>query len=57
MTNEIHELSKRLVEVEARLEIINLEAEYARSWDVGDANGWASVFTENGTFEMAPVGH
>ena len=35
-----------------RLAILDLEGEYARAWDVADAEGWASVFTENGVFEM-----
>lgn len=49
-------LEARLADAEARLAIIDLEAEYARSWDAGDADGWAAVFTEDGVFDMAEVG-
>ena len=49
-------LEARLADAEARLAIIDLEAEYARSWDAGDADGWAAVFTEDGVFDMAAVG-
>ncbi len=49
-------LEARLTVAEARLEIMALEAEYARSWDAGDAEGWAAVFTPDGVFEIAPVG-
>jgi hypothetical protein len=45
-----------LAALEARLAILNLEGEYARTWDIGDAEGWASLFTEQGVFEMAAVG-
>lgn len=50
------ELSARLEAAEARLAIMDLEAEYARSWDAGDAHGWASVFTPDGVFDMAGIG-
>jgi ketosteroid isomerase-like protein len=43
-------------ELRARLDIIELEAEYARAWDSKDADGWAAVFTEDGIFEIAPSG-
>ena len=36
--------------------ICNLEAEYARAWDAGDADGWAAVYTEDGVFEVGSVG-
>jgi hypothetical protein len=39
-------------EVAARLAILQLEAEYARTWDSQDADGWAACFTEDGAFEM-----
>lgn len=45
-----------ILEREARLEILNLEGEYARTWDTADADGWASLFTEDGVFEMLAVG-
>ena len=46
----------QLAALEAQLAILNLEGEYARTWDIGDAEGWASLFTEDGVFEMAAVG-
>lgn len=49
-------LEARLAEVEARLALMDLEAEYARSWDAGDADGWAALFTSDGVFDMAAVG-
>jgi uncharacterized protein (TIGR02246 family) len=50
-------LESRLCELEARLAIMQLEAEYARSWDAGDAAGWAALFTEDGVFDLASAGH
>lgn len=55
--NRLASLEARLAEAEARLAIMDLEAEYARSWDAGDADGWAAVFTEDGVFDMAGVGN
>lgn len=49
-------LEARLADAEARLAIIDLEAEYARSWDAGDGAGWAAVFAADGVFDMAEVG-
>lgn len=49
-------LEARLADAEARLAIMDLEAEYARSWDAGDADSWAAVFSEDGVFDMAEVG-
>lgn len=43
-------------QVEAHLALLNLEGEYARTWDTGDAEGWASLFTADGVFEMAAAG-
>lgn len=43
-------------EIAARLAIQQLEGEYARSWDTGDATAWTSVFTDDGIFEMVAVG-
>jgi len=43
-------------EIEAHLAILNLEGEYARTWDTGDAEGWAGLFTPDGAFEMAAAG-
>ncbi len=53
----LEDLQTRLTLAEARLAIMDLEAEYARSWDAGDGEGWAAVFTEDGVFDMAEVGH
>jgi hypothetical protein len=42
-------------EVAHRLAILQLEAEYARTWDSQDADGWAACFTDDGAFEMGSV--
>jgi hypothetical protein len=39
-------------DVADRLAILQLEAEYARTWDAEDADGWAACFTDDGAFEM-----
>ena len=31
-----------------RLAILQLEADYARTWDTRDAAGWAGLFTDDG---------
>ncbi len=49
-------LEQRVVELEARIAILDLEARYARTWDSGDGEGWASLYTDEGTFDMAAVG-
>ena len=49
-------IAARLEELEARLAIIELEATYARAWDLGDGDRWAAVFSEDGVFEIAPAG-
>jgi hypothetical protein len=36
--------------------ICNLEGHYAHTWDTGDADGWAALFTSDGAFEMTGVG-
>lgn len=54
--NSFEALSARLLQAEARLAIMDLEAEYARAWDAGDSRGWAGVFTEDGVFDLAAVG-
>ena len=57
MSNEmLASIEARLTQAEARLAIMDLEAEYARSWDAGDDKAWAAVFTEDGVFDMAEVG-
>jgi hypothetical protein len=42
-------------DVADRLAILQLEAEYARTWDAQDAEGWAACFTHDGAFEMGSV--
>lgn len=49
-------LEARLQLAEDRLALMELEAEYARSWDAADAAAWAGLFTEDGVFDMAGVG-
>ncbi|CAN7378298.1 nuclear transport factor 2 family protein [Aminobacter sp. LjRoot7] len=49
-------LEARLARAEAMLDIIALEARYARAWDSGDGAAWADVFTADGVFEIAAVG-
>lgn len=55
-SQQIAAIEARLAEVECRLEIMDLEAEYARSWDAADSEAWAAVFTSDGVFEASPVG-
>ncbi|WP_157850986.1 nuclear transport factor 2 family protein [Gordonia phthalatica] len=51
------DIETRLRLVEDRLEILNLEGLYAETWDFGDADGWAALFTDDGVFEMlSPTG-
>jgi hypothetical protein len=45
-------LEERVATLEATLALMTLEAEYARSWDTADADGWAEVFTPDGVFEL-----
>ena len=49
------DLSSR--DVAAHLAILNLEGEYARTWDTVDPEGWAGLFIPEGIFEMLPVGN
>lgn len=44
-------------DVAAHLAILNLEGEYARTWDTVDPEGWAALFSPEGIFEMLPVGN
>jgi ketosteroid isomerase-like protein len=39
-----------------RLAILQLEADYARTWDCRDGAGWAELFTEDGAFELGGLG-
>ena len=43
-------------DVADRVALLQLEAEYARTWDLRDADGWAGVFTDDGAFELGAVG-
>ena len=56
MENAFAKFERRLAAAEDRLEIIDLEAEYSRAWDSGDAKGWADVFTPDGVFEIIKSG-
>ncbi len=56
-SQQIAALEARLETVEARLEIMDLEAEYARSWDAAEPEAWAAVFTSDGIFEICPIGN
>lgn len=42
--------------MEDHLALLNLEGEYARTWDTGDAEGWSQLFMADGVFEMASAG-
>lgn len=60
MTSDIEQ---RLRSLEDRLEIIDLEATYARSFDEHDGATWSSLFTPDGVYQSratdgaAPVTH
>ena len=49
-------LEERVAKLEAFVEIMSLEGDYARTWDGGDGEGWANLFTEDGVFELAASG-
>ncbi|MGV9193843.1 nuclear transport factor 2 family protein [Microbacterium sp. MC2] len=49
-------IEERLRAVEDRLEIIELEATYARSFDEHDGATWSSLFTVDGIYQSRPVG-
>jgi hypothetical protein len=55
-TDPVELLAARMVTAEARLDLYGLEGRYARTWDTGDAEGWAGLFTDEGVFELAAVG-
>lgn len=44
-----------IAELADRLAILDLEARYARTWDLADDQGWADLFTPDGVFEMTPA--
>jgi SnoaL-like protein len=48
-------LEARVDALEATLEIYRLEARYSRTWDLGLADEWADVYTEDGSFERIDV--
>jgi SnoaL-like domain len=54
--SELRRLRERVAGLEATLAVFRLEARYARSWDTGDGDAWAGLFTEEGAFEIAAVG-
>lgn len=49
-------IEQRLQAVEDRLEIIELEAAYARSFDERDGATWSGLFTQDGIYQSRPVG-
>jgi hypothetical protein len=52
----LRSVEERLQALEERvqlLDILQLEAEYARAWDFGSGEEWANVFTADGVFELA----
>lgn len=46
----------RLSRLEAVQEITKIEGSYCRTWDSGDGLGWASLYTDDGIFEIEAVG-
>ncbi|WP_226531145.1 nuclear transport factor 2 family protein [Microbacterium paraoxydans] len=49
-------VEQRLRALEDRLEIIDLEATYARAFDERDGETWSGLFTEDGVYQSRPVG-
>ena len=49
-------IEDRLRAIEDRTAILDLEADYAASWDFGNAQAWAALFTADGVFEMEAAG-
>lgn len=49
-------LEDRIRLLEDRAAISNLEGRYARTWDTGDAKGWADLFVEDGAWEARQAG-
>lgn len=50
------DVEQRLRALEDRLEIIELEASYARSFDEHDGVAWSALFTADGVYQSRPVG-
>ncbi|WP_186629747.1 nuclear transport factor 2 family protein [Rhodococcus sp. BP22] len=50
------DIEQRVEALEARLNIIELEATYARSFDEHDGERWSSLFTADGIYQSRPVG-
>jgi len=50
------DIEARLRAVEDRLEIMELEAVYARSFDDHDGDTWSSLFTADGIYQSRPEG-
>lgn len=50
-------IEQRIQAIEDRLAILDLEADYTHSWDLGEARDWAAVFSADGVFEMLPAGN
>lgn len=48
-------IEQRVQVLEAKLEIIDLEATYARSFDEHDGATWSSLFTYDGVYQSRPV--
>ncbi len=49
--DELERLAARLAAVEDRLEIVELEGAYARTFDRRDGDAWAALFTEDGIYQ------
>lgn len=49
-------IERRLRSLEDKLEIIDLEATYARSFDEHDGVTWSSLFTTDGVYQSRAVG-
>lgn len=49
-------VEQRLRAVEDKLDIIELEASYARTFDEHDGEGWSALFTTDGIYQSRPVG-
>lgn len=48
-------IEERLRALEDRLEIVELEATYARSFDEHDGTTWSGLFTDDGIYQSRPV--